>query len=51
MNSPGRDPRELRKDISDKTAKFLMKGVEQNPAQRFQNPAQFRAAIQELEEE
>ncbi len=48
MNIPGRDPREFRPNMDDDTAKFLLKGVEQNPSNRFQNPAEFRDALKEL---
>lgn len=48
MNSPGRDPRELCPDLDDDTVAFLRKGIERNPHDRFQNPAEFRAALGEL---
>jgi serine/threonine protein kinase len=50
LNSPGRDPREKRADLDDATAEFLIKAVEREPGKRFQNPAEFREAIQELPE-
>lgn len=49
MNMPGRDPRELVRKMSEETAKFLMKAVDQDPKKRFQNPAEFRDALKELE--
>jgi serine/threonine protein kinase len=50
MNSPGRDPREVVPDIEfDKaTLTFLKKAIERLPQDRYQNPAAFRAALQEL---
>src|SRR5262249_39592310 len=50
LNSPGRDPREKRPDLDDVTAEFLIKAVEREPGKRFQNPAEFREALQELPE-
>jgi serine/threonine protein kinase len=48
MNSPGRDPLDLRRDLDKKTVAFLIKGVARDPNDRFQNPAAFREALQEL---
>lgn len=48
MNSPARDPREIRKDLDAATVKFLTKAVEREPARRFQNPAEFREALRKL---
>jgi serine/threonine protein kinase len=49
MNSTGgRDPRELCDDIDDDTAGFLLKCVESNPNDRYQNPAEFREALKEI---
>jgi serine/threonine protein kinase len=48
MNSPGRDPREHRKDLDAATAEFLIKSIERDPRERFQNAADFREAILEL---
>ncbi len=48
MNSAGRDPLELRPDLDPLTVTFLMKATERNPKERFQTPADFRAALQEL---
>jgi serine/threonine protein kinase len=48
MNNPPRDPREFKPDLDAKTVKFLMKAVERNPRERFQNPADFREALQQL---
>src|SRR5207244_789854 len=42
LNSPGRDPREFKPDLDDKTAKFLIKAVERDPRERFQTAAEFR---------
>jgi len=45
MNSAGRDPRESRPDLDTATVKFLAKAVEREPQNRFQNAAEFRAAV------
>jgi serine/threonine protein kinase len=50
MNSPGRDPREHRPDLDDQTAAFLMKAIERDPRDRYQTPAAFRDALQNLPE-
>jgi len=50
MNSPGRDPREIRKDLDEATAKFLNKAIERDPSKRFQRPAEFRDALRALSE-
>jgi serine/threonine protein kinase len=51
MNVPGKDPREYRKDLDDDVAKFLIKSIERNPADRYQNANQFIEALQELPEQ
>jgi serine/threonine protein kinase len=48
MNSPGRNPVELRPDLDKKTAAFLTKSIERDPKDRFQTAAQFRDALKEL---
>jgi serine/threonine protein kinase len=48
LNNPGKDPRELRKDLDDKTAKFLLKAIERDPRERFQSAAEFREAVKGL---
>jgi len=48
MNSPGKDPRELRPDLDKATAKLLMKAIEREPRDRFQTAAEFRDALQAL---
>lgn len=48
MNKPARDPRELRPDLDEETCRFLTKGVERDPRDRFQNPKAFRDALQAL---
>lgn len=48
MNSPGRDPRELRPELDARTVKFLIKAIERDPRDRFQTPAAFRDAVQNL---
>lgn len=51
MNSPGRDPRDVRADLDDATVAFLRKAVERNPQDRYQTPADFRAALERLPEQ
>ncbi len=45
MNSAGRDPRDLRPDLDEKTARFLIKAIERDPNARFQTAEQFREAL------
>ena len=51
MNSPGRDPRDVKKSVDAATAKFLNKAIEREPGKRYQNPAEFRDALQALPEQ
>jgi len=48
MNEPGKDPRSFNPDLDDATVQFLMKGIEREPAKRFQTAAQFRDAAKAL---
>jgi eukaryotic-like serine/threonine-protein kinase len=48
MNSPGRDPKEMRPDLDNATAAFLKKGIERDPNDRFQTAAEFREALRAL---
>ena len=48
VNTPARDPLELRADLEPSTVKFLIKSVERDPAKRFQRPAEFREALLRL---
>ncbi len=48
MNSPGRDPRDFVRDMDEATAKFLMKAIERDPRKRFQDPAKFQVALNDL---
>lgn len=48
MNSPGKDPREIRTDMDKQTAKFLIKAIERDPNLRFQSAVDFREALQQL---
>lgn len=48
MNNPGKDPREIKRDMDEKTRRFLMKAVERDREKRFQNAAEFRDALQRL---
>jgi serine/threonine protein kinase len=51
VNVPGRDPREVRKDLDEATALFLMKAIDRDPAKRFQRPHAFREALKTLPEQ
>jgi len=51
MNSPGRDPREVRPDLDKATVAFVKKAIERNPQDRFQTPADFRAGLEHLPEQ
>jgi serine/threonine protein kinase len=48
VNSPPRNPRELKPDLPEAVAKFLLKAVEREARDRFQTPADFRDALQKL---
>jgi len=48
MNSPGKDPREYVPDMDEATAKFLMKAIERDPRDRFQDPSKFQKAMEDL---
>src|SRR5207247_1972580 len=48
MNRPGRDPRDLVPEVDDATAAFLLKAIEKEPGKRFQDPADFKAALGQL---
>jgi eukaryotic-like serine/threonine-protein kinase len=48
MNTPPRNPRELRPDLDDKVVKLLLKGVARDPAERFQSAREFREALEKL---
>jgi serine/threonine protein kinase len=50
MNRAGNDPRDHRKDLDKETALFLIKGIERDPNKRFQNPLEFKEALQRLPE-
>jgi serine/threonine protein kinase len=45
LNSRGKDPREFRPDLDEKTANLLMKAVERDPRERFQTAVAFRDAL------
>lgn len=48
INFAGRDPREYRPDLDERTARFLMKSIERDRDARFQTAAEFREAIKRL---
>lgn len=48
MNSPGRDPREIKPDLEDKVARFLIKAIERDRDKRFQTATEFREALKAL---
>jgi serine/threonine protein kinase len=51
MNSPGRDPRELKPTLDEPTRRFLIKAIERDPRDRFQTASQFREALLALPEQ
>jgi serine/threonine protein kinase len=51
MNSPGKEPKEARPDLDDKTAAFLRKAIARDPSERFQNAADMAAAARTLSPE
>lgn len=51
INVPGRDPRELRPELDDETVKVIKKGIERDPALRFQTANAFIAALRRLKGE
>jgi hypothetical protein len=48
INSPGRNPREVRPDLDDATVEFLLQAIDGDPAQRPQTAAEFREALKHL---
>jgi serine/threonine protein kinase len=48
VNQNGRDPRELKPDLNQAVAEFLIKAVDREARRRFQTPADFRDALQQL---
>jgi serine/threonine protein kinase len=48
MNVAGRDPREYKPDMDEALVKFLLKGVDRDPSQRFQSAVEFREALKAL---
>lgn len=50
MNLPPRDPRELVPKMNPRIAEFLLKSIQPDPKERYQNPAQFKAAMEGLPE-
>jgi serine/threonine protein kinase len=48
VNNAPRDPRELRENLDEKVAKFLLKAVDRDPNRRFQTPAEFREVLMRL---
>jgi serine/threonine protein kinase len=48
INVPGRDPRELKPDLEEVTARFLIKAIDRDPKERYQNPVEFREALKAL---
>ncbi len=48
VNQAPRSARDIRPDLPDDVVAFLMKAIERDPNQRFQNPAEFRAGLLSL---
>jgi serine/threonine protein kinase len=51
INNPGRDPREANPALPDPIAQFLMKAIERDPRDRFQNALELRDAARSLSEQ
>jgi eukaryotic-like serine/threonine-protein kinase len=50
INQAGRNPREVKPDISDELHELLVKAIDRDPKSRFQTAAEFRDALQALPE-
>jgi eukaryotic-like serine/threonine-protein kinase len=48
MNMPGHDPRDFQPKLDERVAKFLMKSIERNPADRYQSAEDFAEALNAL---
>jgi serine/threonine protein kinase len=48
VNTPGKNPRELRPDLDDKTVAFLVRAIDRDPRERFQSALEFRDALKNL---
>jgi serine/threonine protein kinase len=51
INTPGRDPREMKHDLDEDVAAFLVKAIERDPNERYQSAAEFLQAVAELPQE
>lgn len=51
MNTPPRDPKELRPDLTDETVAVLMKGIARRPDDRYQTMNEFLIALRALKSE
>lgn len=49
VNQAGRDPRELNPHLDEETARVILKGIERNPADRYQTMREFAEALRSLE--
>lgn len=48
QGGPPKDPREIRPELDEATAKLLLKSVEREPAKRFQKAEEFAEAVRKL---
>ena len=48
MNSPGKNPQEVREDLDEATAAFLRKAIARDPHDRFQTAGELAAAVRSL---
>ncbi len=48
VNQAPHDPREYQPKLTDDVVEFLLKAIERDPRKRFQNPADFREAVERL---
>jgi len=51
INSPGRDPREVKPDIEEATREVLVKAIARSPGDRYQTAAEIRSALERLRKE
>jgi serine/threonine protein kinase len=48
MNTPARDPRDVKPDLDPRVAKFLTKAIQRDPKARHQSAAEFREGLRTL---
>jgi serine/threonine protein kinase len=48
LNNAGKDPRDVVPDLDERIVKFLIKAIERDPRDRYQNASEFRDAVKRL---